>query len=213
MKVLLVDDHPLFTDGLRNLLTAHGIEVLGVARNGLEALDKARALRPEVILMDIQMPGMNGLAAVRMIKKELADIRVVILTMSADDDDLFEAIRNGACGYLLKTQDTEEFFSLLKDVTRGEVALAPGLASRILQEFKRQASIVEAIGQTPQPSLSERELQVLTLVAQRLTYKEVGAKLFLSERTIKYHMSEIIERLHLHSRTELIDYAKRAGLG
>ena len=125
MKILLVDDHPLFLDGLKNLLTSRGVHVVGCARDGLEALDKARTLRPEVILLDIHMPQLDGLAALRLIKTELPEIKIVMLTMSAEDEDLFEAIKSGACGYLLKTQDTDEFFVLLQDVARGEVALSP----------------------------------------------------------------------------------------
>ncbi len=213
MKVLLVDDHPLFLDGLRNLLTAHGVEVLGLAHNGLEALDKARTLRPEVILMDIHMPQLDGLTALRLIKAELPEIKIVMLTMSAEDEDLFEAIKSGACGYLLKTQDTDEFFVLLQDVARGETALSPEIAARILSEFGRQASVAQALGDQEQhASLSPRQIEVLTLVAHGLTYKEVGAKLCLAERTIKYHMGEIVARLHLENRTQVIEYARRTGL-
>jgi two-component system NarL family response regulator len=208
MKLLLADDHPLFLDGLRNLLTSHGFEVLGMARNGLEALEMARALRPEVILMDIQMPQLDGLAAMCLIQAEMPEIKIVMLTMSAEDEHLFEAIKNGASGYLLKTQDTGEFFALLEDVARGEVALSPGLATRILHEFGRKP----ATGEAGSTSLSKREMQVLTLVAQGLTYKEVGARLFVSERTIKYHMGEIVSRLQMGNRDQVIEYARRSGL-
>jgi DNA-binding NarL/FixJ family response regulator len=213
MNVLLADDHPLFLDGLRNLLVARGIAVVGAARDGLEALEQARALRPDVVLMDIHMPGLNGLSALRMIKAELPETRVVMLTMSAEDDELFEAIAAGASGYVLKTQDTEQVFALLQDVARGEVALSAGLASRVLNEFRRRATLPPGVGEKrPAESLSLRETQVLTLVAQGLTYKEVGAKLNLSERTIKYHMSEIVGRLRVESRAEAIAYARRAGM-
>ena len=213
MKTLLADDHPLFLDGLRNLLTARGIEVVGTARDGLEALDMARRLHPEMILMDIEMPNMDGVAALRLIKTEMPDIKVVMLTMSAVDVHLFEAIKSGACGYMLKTQDTEEFFALLEEVARNEVALSPKLASRVLQEFARTANMDPVNKETEAIStLSPRERQVLTLVAQGLTYKEVGAKLFLSERTIKYHMGEIVQHLHIKNRIEAIEYARRSGL-
>ncbi len=137
MNVLLVDDHPLFLDGLKNLLTSHGVQVVGWRATGWRRWTR-RALRPEVILMDIHMPQLDGLAALRLIKAELPEIKIVMLTMSAEDKDLFEAIKSGACGYLLKTQDTDEFFELLQDVARGEVALSPGLAVRIHSEFGRQ---------------------------------------------------------------------------
>jgi len=176
----------------------------------MEALEKARALHPEIILMDIRMPNLDGLAATRLIKAELPNVKIVMLTMSAEDEDLFEAIKNGACGYLLKTLDVDEFFSLFLGLSRGEVPLSPGLASQVLEEFARQA--MES--KSPQPSeaktevLSARQIQVLTLVAQGLTYKEVGAKLCLAERTIKYHIGEIVERLHLENRSQAIQYAR-----
>lgn len=212
MKLLLADDHPLFLDGLRNLLAAQGYEIVGSARDGFEAVEKARALSPDVILMDIHMPRLDGLAALRRIKAELPAIRIVMLTMSAEDEELFEAIKDGACGYVLKTQETEAFFALLADVERGEVALSPGLAARVMQEFGRQPAVAASVEKAPLPSLSTREVEVLTLVAQGLSYKEAGARLFVTERTIKYHMGEIVRRLHLRNRAQVIEYARRSGL-
>lgn len=213
MRVLLADDHPLFLDGLKNLLEARGIDVAGVAHDGLEALEKARALRPEIVLMDIHMPRLDGIAATRMIRAELPAIRIVLLSMSAEDDELFEAVAAGVSGYLLKTQDTGEVFGLLEEVARGEVALSPGLASRILNEFRRRAVAPPGAGENrPAESLSPRETQVLTLVAQGLTYKEVGAMVGLTERTIKYHMGEIVGRLHVVGRAQAVEYARRAGM-
>jgi len=218
VKILLVDDHPLFLDGLKNLLSGRGLQVVGTACNGLEALEKARTLHPEVILMDIQMPVCDGLTATRLISAELPAIKIVMLTMSGDDDDLFEAIRSGAYGYLLKTEDTEVFFNKLIDIEHGEPPLSPGLAARILRLFNRQqleqsesATRLSGDGQLGR-FLSPREMEVLTLVSHGLTYKEVGAELHLSERTIKYHMGEIIARLHLESRAQVIEYARRSGL-
>ena len=213
MKVLLVDDHPLFLEGLKNLLTARGIQVVGEVHNGAEAIQLAQRLQPDVILMDIQMPVLDGLAATRVIHAEMPEIRIVMLTMSAEDKNLFEAIRSGAFGYLLKTLDTEEFFQHMLALTRGEAPLSPGLAARILREFGRQARP----GNRPAPMteasqrLSDRQVEVLKLVAQGLTYKEVGAKLHLSERTIKYHMGEIIQRLHLKNRAQVVKYVRRMG--
>ncbi len=210
MKTLLVDDHALFLDGLKNLLTLRGIEVVGTARDGMEALEKARTLHPQIILMDIQMPNLDGLAATRLIKAELPDVKIVMLTMSSEDADLFEAIKSGACGYLLKTHDVDEFFSLFLGLARGETPLSPGLAGRVLEEFARAAAENKSIKHQKAETelLSPRQLQVLTLVAQGLTYKEVGAKLCLAERTIKYHIGEIIERLHLENRSQIIQYAR-----
>jgi two-component system NarL family response regulator len=218
MRVILADDHPLFLDGLKNLLSARGVQVVGTAQNGLEALEKARTLRPEVILMDIQMPRCDGLCATRLIKAELPEIKIVMLTMSSDDDNLFEAVKSGASGYLLKSQDTEEFFTQLKGLADGEPPLSPGLAARILQQFSReqlegQASTTKPNEpEMPAEALTSRELEVLTLISLGLTYKEAGAKLYLSERTIKYHMGEIVARLHLENRAQVIEYARRSGL-
>lgn len=214
MRILLVDDHPLFLDGLKNLLIGRGIEVIGTARDGLEAVEQASALKPEVILMDIQMPRLNGLAATRVIKADQPGVKIVILTMSDDDEDLFEAIKSGACGYLLKAEDTDKFFELLSGLVRGEVPLSPGLAGRVLEEFARQGRSVGPAEKSMEKeiALTPRQMGVLTLLAGGLTYKEIGAKLFLSEPTIKYHMGEIIERLHLENRRQVIAYARRLKL-
>lgn len=226
MRVLLVDDHPLFLDGLKNLLSGRGMQVVGTAGDGLEALEKARSLRPEVILMDIQMSRCDGLTATRLIKAELPEIKIVMLTMSSDDDDLFEAIKSGACGYLLKTQDTEDFFTRLMELSRGEAPLSPGLASKLLGEITRLAGDERhgdrgRFGDTEMGEggdadqgerLTGREREVLALVAQGLTYKEVAARLCLSERTIKYHMGEMIARLHMENRAQILEYARRSGI-
>ncbi|HBY98104.1 MAG: response regulator transcription factor [Ardenticatenaceae bacterium] len=216
MKVLLVDDHPLFLEGLQNLLTARGIDVVGTAGDGLEALEKARALHPDVILMDIQMPRCDGIGATRLVTAELPDIQIVMLTVSEEDKDLFEAIRSGASGYLLKTLDSDKFLELFSGLSQGEPALSPGLARKILGEFARKAGGAEGTAQGYEDDVEERltprQMEVLTLVARGLTYKEVGTVLCLSERTIKYHMGKILQKLHLENRTEVIAYAARMGL-
>jgi len=215
MRILLADDHPLFLDGLKNLLKIRGIDVVGTAIDGLEALEKARALKPDVILMDIQMPQLNCLAATRLIKAEQPDIKIVMLTYSENDEDLFEAIKSGACGYLLKAEEIDKFFELLSGLMNGEAPLSPSLAGRVLEEFSRQGRTIRSTGQPveKEEALTSRQIEVLTLLAQGLIYKEIGAKLFLSERTIKYHMGEIIERLHLENRRQVIEYTRRMNLG
>ena len=209
MKTLIVDDHPLFLEGLKNLLTLRGIEVVGTARDGMEAMDKARNLQPDIILMDIQMPKLDGLAATRLIKAELPDVKIVMLTMSDEDADLFEAIKSGASGYLVKTQDVDEFFSLFIGLGRGEAPLSSGLAGRILKEFARQTAVdaTAELLEVTDDALSPRQIQVLTLAAKGMTYKEIGTKLYLAERTIKYHMGQILLVLNVKSRTEAIQYA------
>jgi len=202
LRVLLADDHPLFLDGLRNLLRARGVTVVGTARSGREAVDKARALRPDVAVLDLNMPDGSGLEATRAIKAELPEVRVVILTVSEDEGHLFEAIKSGASGYLLKSLEANQFCALLAGLLRGEAALAPGMAERLLAEFARPAG-------RPPEALSARQLEILRLVAAGQTYKEIGAALCLTEKTVKYHMAQILERLHLENRAQAIAYLQR----
>ena len=229
MRVLLADDHSLLLEGLANLLAAHGIEVVATARDGVEALALAREVRPDVALLDIRMPGGDGLTATRHIHAELPDTRVVILTTSTDDADLFEAVKSGACGYLLKSMNADELVESLEGARQGIPPFSPGLAARLLAAFARLAAIggatpaVEstdagvppASSSAASPSaavLTDRQRAVLELVAAGLTYKEVGARLNLSPRTIKYHMGEIMAALHVEHRAEAVAYAGRAGL-
>ena len=144
MRVLIADDHPLFRDGLRSLLEARGIDVVGEARNGREAVEEVRRLRPDVVLMDLSMPEMNGLVATRLLSSEHPEIRVVILTASEDDADLFEAIKSGAQGYIFKNLDSEAFFHMLERVAGGEPALTPALAKKLIAEFAPPATAVRA---------------------------------------------------------------------
>ncbi len=215
MRLLLVDDHPLFLEGLHNLLSAHGMDVVGTARDGLEALAQVRALNPNIVLMDIRMPRCNGLDAARLIKAEYPNIHIVMLTMSADDEDLFQAIRVGASGYLLKSQETADLYRALNELIQGQIVLAPGLAQRVLEEFSRlsnRGSDENSSKDEAFEGLSQRQVQVLTLVASGLPYKEVGRHLSLTERTIKFHMGEIIARLHLRNRAEAVAFAHSHGM-
>jgi DNA-binding NarL/FixJ family response regulator len=218
MRILLADDHGLFVEGLTNLLRAGGYTVVGAARDGLEALQLARALHPDAILMDIRMPGLDGLSATRLIQAELPEIKIVMLTTSGQDADLFEAIRCGASGYLLKNLEPNQLFDYLAGLDRGEAPLSRELSASVLREFARQAGELETRaaagmpGAPPGPELTPREHEVLTLVAQGLSYREVGAALSLSENTVKYHMGEILHRLHLKNREQVVAYALRSGL-
>ena len=223
MRVLLVDDHTLFLEGLRNLLVSEGIQVVGLAHDGLEALAQARRLHPEVILMDIQMPRCDGVAATRLIKAEMPEIKIVILTMSEDEHDLFEAVKSGASGYLLKRLEAEDFFTYLAELQAGHPPFSPGLAEKILNEFSRQASRMEGEvesrggGDTGnriggEVGLSARQIQIVTLVAQGQTYQQVAETIGIAERTVKYHMAEILERLHMDNRAQVLAYVARMGL-
>jgi DNA-binding NarL/FixJ family response regulator/signal transduction histidine kinase len=231
MRVLLVDDHPLFLEGLRNLLIARGVNVIGLARDGLEAQAQACALRPNLIVMDLEMPRCNGLEAVRAIKAQLPEIKIVMLTMSEDAGNLFEAIKSGAAGYLLKNLDAGEFVKLLAGVMRGEAPLPPALAARLVAELaatRPGGLLPSAVDHPPvrsaaQPSrvpltqgaenasaeLTPRQWEILQQVARGMTYKEIAATLHLSEQGVKYHMGQILDRLHLADREQAIAYLRR----
>jgi DNA-binding NarL/FixJ family response regulator len=213
MRVLLADDHALFLDGLRNLLTLNGIQVVGVAHNGLEAVEKTLKLRPDIVLMDIRMPGCDGVNAARLIKAELPECKVVMLTTSAEESDLIEAVKSGASGYLLKSLEVGPFLSYLKGVERGEAAISREMSGILLKEINNH----EEAGRSGAVSkgvveLTKRQVEILQLVAQGLEYKEAAKILSVSEHTIKYHMGEIFERLHLKNREQAIAYALRTGL-
>jgi DNA-binding NarL/FixJ family response regulator len=212
--VLLVDDHPLFLEGLQNLLTARSIEVVGTAQDGREALTQARISRPDVVLMDIHMPRCDGLEATRLIKREMPAVQIVILTMSAEDQYLFEAIKGGASGYLLKSLHADQFFELLSGLARGEAPMTRDLAARILSEFAQQAR-----ADSPPPSLEEgpdsltkRQIEVLQLMAQGQTNQEIADRMCITERTVKHHISEILQKLHLRNRVQVVAYAVRTGM-
>ncbi len=217
MHVLLADDHRLLIEGLSNLLAAHGIEVVGTASDGLEAVAMAQQLNPDLILMDIRMPRCNGLEATRRIKARQPEIKVVMLTTSAEDQDLFDSVKSGACGYLLKSMSGEDFVEALRGVETDVPPFSPGLASRLLSEFARLSQPAPA-GPAAQAEgleterLTGRQTQVLRLVAEGLTYKEVGERLALSERTVRFHMAEIMARLHLQNRSQVLAYAGKLGL-
>jgi DNA-binding NarL/FixJ family response regulator len=231
MRVLLADDHGLLVEGLRNLLEAHGVEVVGVAKDGVEAFARARELRPDVILMDIRMPICDGLTATRLIKAELPKIKIVVLTTSSDESDLFEAVKSGANGYLLKSMDAESLIEALNDAQQDIPPFAPGLAARLLNEFARVTEpapndALAASGDkeaastlsTPAPglpmeALTARQAEVLALVAQGLQYKQVAQRVSLSPRTVKYHMAEIMRKLHVNNRAQVLAYAGSIGLG
>lgn len=225
MRILLADDHGLFVEGLQNLLQAGGYEVIGAAYDGLEALQLARTLHPDLILMDIRMPNCDGLKATRLIKTELPEIQIVMLTTSTEDADLFEALKSGACGYLLKNLKPNELFDYLAGLERGEAPLSPELSARLLREFNRQATMLEEQEQTitehanvipsgasTNEELTTRQREILAMVAEGLSYKEVGTALFISESTVKYHMGEILHRLHAKNRAQVVAYALRTGL-
>lgn len=211
MRVLLADDHALFRAGIASLLQAGGHEVVGEAGNGVEALERTRELRPDLVLMDITMPRCGGLEATRLIKAEMPEVKIVIVTVSQDDADLFEAVKSGAEGYLLKDMSNDEFERTLDGIAEGEAPLSQGLATKILEEFARVArggSDTEGNRDT----LTDREQEVLQLVTEGKTNREIAAELFIAESTVNFHMKNILSKLHLRNRAEAVAYALRSGL-
>jgi len=209
VRVLLADDHPLFRDGIASLLSSRNYVVVGQAENGAEAVQLVEELQPDLVLMDIRMPSVNGLAATRLIQAAHPEIKIVILTVSEEDDDLFEAIKSGAVGYIQKSLDSEQFFQLLDKVLRGEVGLTPVLASKILRDYAGRPQ------PSPEPATEEltpREHEVLELVAEGATNAEIAARLTISENTVKFHMKNILQKLHASNRAEVVAYALRSGL-
>jgi DNA-binding NarL/FixJ family response regulator len=212
VRVLLADDHALFRAGIASLLRAWGMEVVGQAGDGLEAIELTRRLRPELVLMDVGMTPCNGLEATRVIKTELPEVKVIIVTVSEDDQDLFEAVKSGAEGYLLKGMSEEELGSTLEKISAGEPALSPALAVKILNEFARMAREGTGKSSGPEGGLTDREREVLRLVADGATNREIGSQLYISENTVSFHMRNILAKLHLKNRAQAAAFAIRAGL-
>ena len=215
MRVLIADDHALFRDGLRSLLEVRGIDVIGDARNGREAVAQARRLNPDVVLMDLHMPELDGLAATRLISVQQPQVKVVILTASEEDAHLFEAIKSGAQGYLFKNLEADELMSLLQGVDRGEPALTPTLARKLLGEFARPtppSAPARTVSEEGIEALTERELEVLDLLVQGITSnRDLAERLVISENTVKYHFRNILDKLHVQNRAQVIAFALRQG--
>jgi DNA-binding NarL/FixJ family response regulator len=208
MRIVLADDHTLFRDGIASLLAAWGHEVVGQAGSGAEAVELADRLKPDAILMDVRMPGSTGLEATRTIAQSHPSIAIVMLTVSEDEDDLFEAIKAGARGYLLKNLEARDLRAMLEAVARGEAAISPATAFRIMRELARTPTDPDDVP----TALTAREIDVLGLVTLGLRNKEIAGRLRISENTAKFHLRNILEKLHAESRTELATRALREGL-
>ena len=212
LRVLIVDDHALFRRGLQMVLASEpDIEVVGEASDGAEAVERAKALRPNVVLMDVRMPKRSGIEAASVIRDELPEAKILMLTMSDEEADLYEAIKAGASGYLLKEISIEEVPDAIRSVWAGQSRISPSMASKLLSEF---AAMSQRGGDSKGAGaqLTPREMQVLKLVAQGLNNKDIAEKLFISENTVKNHIRNILDKLHLHSRMEAVVYAVKEKL-
>lgn len=209
IRVLIAEDHTVVRKGLRTLLlTEPGLEVVGEAADGVEAVDQYQALRPDVLLLDMKMPRKGGLEAIEEIRYEFPDARILVLTSFSDDDIVFAAIKAGAMGYLMKNSTPEELLNAIRDVHLGRPSMDPAIAYRLMQEINRPS---KDLPPTDEP-LTEREVDILKLVARGLANQEIADKLIISERTVRTHISHILDKLHLANRTQAALYALRQGL-
>jgi len=214
IKVLVVDDHTLFRRGIAAVLAnQEGLKVVGEATDGLEAIEKAREIVPDVILMDLNMPRCSGLEAIQALQAEMPQINILVLTVSEMETDLFAAVKFGATGYLLKKAEPDELVHAIISIAEGGVIVSPLMATKLLTEFKDLAAGVERKpAEEANTDLSPREGEVLQLVAQGATNKEIAESLFISENTVKTHLRSIMEKLHLANRSQAAAYAVKRGL-
>ncbi|MGQ0520735.1 MAG: response regulator [Actinomycetota bacterium] len=213
IRVLIADDQALFRRGLFVVLgTEDGVEVVAEAENGLEAIEKARELAPDVVLMDVRMPKANGIEAAAQIRADLPSTKILMLTVSDEEEDLYEAIKAGANGYLLKEISVEEVAEAIRAVMQGQSLISPSMASKLLSEFNALVRRAEDRQQFPAPALTNREIEVLRLVAKGMSNREIAEELYISENTVKNHVRNILEKLHLHNRMEAVIYAVKERL-
>jgi DNA-binding NarL/FixJ family response regulator len=213
IKILLVDDQPLFREGLRTLLSVHrDFEVVAEAGNGEEAIRLARSLHPSVILMDLQMPVLDGVAATRRLHEELPSVRVIVLTTFDDDEMVFDGLRAGAVGYLLKDAPSEKLAEAIHVAARGETFLQPSVAAKVVAEFARLTKRSGGASVSITEPLSERELEILRLIGQGASNREIASALYLAEGTVKNHVTNILGKLDVRDRTQAALKAKDSGL-
>jgi DNA-binding NarL/FixJ family response regulator len=213
IRVVIVDDHALFRRGLDLVLSEEPDRpVVGEAAAGIEAVHRAEEMAPDVVVMDVRMPRSTGIEAARRIRERLPDTKVIMLTVSDSEEDLYAAVKAGASGYLLKEISIEELADAVRAVARGHSLISPSMASKLLSEFNALVQQAEERQRSLLPSLTDREVDVLKLVAKGLSNREISEELYISENTVKNHVRNILEKLHLHSRMEAVVYAMREKL-
>jgi DNA-binding NarL/FixJ family response regulator len=213
IRVLIADDHALFRRGLQMVLEQEpDISVVGEAGDGQEAVEKAGETMPDVVLMDVRMPKRGGIEATKAIKELMPHIKILMLTISDEEADLYDAIKAGANGYLLKEVSIEEVGNAIRSVQTGQSLISPSMASKLLSEFATMVKRADEKQSAPQPRLTDREMEVLKLVAKGRNNRDIAKELFISENTVKNHIRNILEKLHLHSRMEAVVYAVREKL-
>jgi DNA-binding NarL/FixJ family response regulator len=211
VRVLVVDDHDLFRTGLKTLLEEHGVNVVGEAPNGQTAIRLASELAPDVVIMDLNMPGLTGVETTRKLAGIAPLTRVVVLTISADDDDVMDAVMAGACGYLLKDSSMDQLIIGIRAAAAGESLISPQIATKVLRRLRSQSSSVDA-AETIRAELSDREIEVLKLIANGKDNAQIARELFISPKTVKNHISNILMKLQIENRIQAAVYAVRSGI-
>ena len=212
LRVMVVDDHPMWRDGVARDLTEAGFEVVATAATGTEALTRAAAVRPQVVVLDLQIPAPNGVEVTATLVAEDPTARVLILSASGEQTDVLEAVKAGATGYLVKSASREELVAAVRRVAAGDTVFTPGLAGLVLGEYRRLSDTTPGPADPDTPRLTERETEVLRLVAKGLSYKQIAERLFLSHRTVQNHVQNTLRKLQLHNRVPLVRYAIEQGL-
>lgn len=211
VTVMVVDDHPMWREGVTRDLTEAGLQVVATAANGSEALTRAPAARPQVVVLDLQIPAPNGVEVTAALVKADPTVRVLILSASGEQQDVLDAVKAGATGYLVKSASRAELVSAVLRVAAGDTVFTPGLAGLVLGEYRRLSDTPSPRG-SDTPQLSERETEVLRLVAKGLSYKQIAERLFLSHRTVQNHVQNTLRKLQMHNRVQLVRYAIEQGL-
>jgi DNA-binding NarL/FixJ family response regulator len=213
LTVMVVDDHPMWRDNVARELTEAGLDVVATASTGNEALTRAAATRPRVVVLDLQIPEPDGVEVTARLVEDDPTVRVLILSASGEQDDVLQAVKAGATGYLVKSASREELLDAVRRVADGDTVFTPGLAGLVLGEYRRISDTPAATSGDPDaPRLTERETEVLRLVAKGLSYKQIAERLFLSHRTVQNHVQNTLRKLQLHNRVQLVRYAIEQGL-